>query len=710
LQEAEMKNEDKTREQLLDELAEMRQRIAELEASKAGRKRVEEALRESEEWVQRLSAAAFEAIIIHEGGVLLGANDQYYEMFGYEPEELLGKQALPLTVAPEAIESMGKEIATGGLGPYESIGLKKDGTKFPIEIRVREMEYEGHKVRVAAIMNITERKRAEETLRESEQIFRRTFEAIPDPTFIWERQADGRIILTRANKAASIITRGRIESVLGIELEEFLSDEPGIISETRHVMDTGQAVQKERLYRTRTTQEERWVIEDKVRFTQDGVLIISKDITERKRAEEMLQRYNQRLMILRDIDRDIAMARSPRAIADTVLKYIRQLIPYWMANVSLYEPDTDEVVVLASEANGDTAMRPGMRVPTPAGWVSRMLTEHYNLVEDTHTLPEPISPAVRLAIAEGTRSYLSASLLVEGNLIGALILSSRTPAAFAAEHLEITGEVANQLAIAIHQARLKEQIERHAAEMEERVAQRTAELREVNAELEAFAYSVSHDLRAPLRAINGFAQIIARRHRDSLNEEGQHYFDNIIQASTHMGHLIDDLLRYSRLGRQAVRHQPVPMGDVLAQVADSLAGRVAETGAHLSLPDDLPVVQGDQTLLGQIFTNLLDNALTYHRSGVPPQVVVSCQAEADHVILSVADNGIGIPPEFHEKIFNIFQRLHSQDEYPGTGIGLAIVKKVVGLLGGQVWVESVVGEGSTFYVELPVSSEQTGNQ
>jgi PAS domain S-box-containing protein len=254
--------------------------------------------------------------------------------------------------------------------------------------------------------------------------------------------------------------------------------------------------------------------------------------------------------------------------------------------------------------------------------------------------------------------------------------------------------------------RAEEELRKYREHLEEMVAERTAQLETANEDLEAFAYSVSHDLRAPLRAISGFAQIIAHRHRASLNEEGRHYFDNIVEASEHMSRLIDDLLRYSRLGRTAVRHQPVALGEVLAQVSDNLADRVAQTGAHLSLPDDLPVVHGDWTLLSQIFTNLLDNALIYHRPGVSPRVVVDCQVEADHVIVSVADNGIGIPPEFHTKIFNLFQRLHRQDQYPGTGIGLAIVKKAAELLGGHVWVESVVGEGSTFFVKLPVISEQ----
>ena len=247
-------------------------------------------------------------------------------------------------------------------------------------------------------------------------------------------------------------------------------------------------------------------------------------------------------------------------------------------------------------------------------------------------------------------------------------------------------------------------LEKYRGHLEELIKARTAQLQSANKELRAFAYSVSHDLRAPLRAIGGFADIIARRHRKSLNEQGQHYFDNIVQASEQMNRLIDDLLAYSRLGRQTVRRQPVPLGDLLAQVTTILTERVVKTGAQISLPppDTLPTLDSNWTLLNRVFTNLLDNALLYHRPGAPPRVAVSCQTEADRVIISISDNGIGIAPEFHEKIFNIFQRLHSQTDYAGTGIGLATVKKAVELLGGQISVDSAVGEGSTFYVELPL--------
>ncbi|MCB0213274.1 MAG: GAF domain-containing protein, partial [Anaerolineae bacterium] len=426
------------------------------------------------------------------------------------------------------------------------------------------------------------------------------------------------------------------------------------------------------------------------------------DITKRKRAEEMLQRYNQRLMILHEIDLNIIMARSPKTIANIVLPHIRRLIPCWRASILLYEPDTDEIVILASAANGETVIQPGVRFAAPAEQIAQLsLTERYHLVEDIHTLPEPIPPLVRLAIAEGTHSYLNVLLVVEQKLIGALALGSKTPGAFTEEDIQITIEIANQIAIAIYQARLKEAIDRHSAELEQRVARRTAQLEAANKELESFSYSVSHDLRAPLRAINGFASIIARRHRPNLNEEGRHYVDNIVLASERMGHLIDDLLKYSRLGRGGARREPVPLREVFNPLESDLAGQLAKIGGTLSITDDLPGVIGDRTLLSQVFANLLENAITYRQPDIPVQVTVSCRVEGKDVIICVGDNGIGIPAEYYEKIFNMFQRLHSEDEYPGTGIGLATVKKSVELLGGKAWIKSAVGEGSKFFIQLP---------
>jgi light-regulated signal transduction histidine kinase (bacteriophytochrome) len=257
-----------------------------------------------------------------------------------------------------------------------------------------------------------------------------------------------------------------------------------------------------------------------------------------------------------------------------------------------------------------------------------------------------------------------------------------------------------QLAAQLRERNL--QLEQRTRELEER----SAELEAANRQLESFSYSVSHDLRAPLRAVSGFAQILSHRHRESLNEQGRHFLDNIVEASAHMGRLIDDLLSYSRIGRSAIVMRPVGLSELLADIVRRLQPRIAEAGVTLAIANDLPVVQGDATLLSQVFTNLLDNALTYRKSGLPLQVSVAWKRSGNDVIVSVTDTGIGIAERHFDAIFNVFERLHTQDAFPGTGIGLAVVKKSVDMQGGAVWVTSSVGVGSTFHVRLALA--QTG--
>jgi signal transduction histidine kinase len=253
--------------------------------------------------------------------------------------------------------------------------------------------------------------------------------------------------------------------------------------------------------------------------------------------------------------------------------------------------------------------------------------------------------------------------------------------------------------------RAEEEVRRLNAELEARVAERTAQLTATNEELEAFAYSVSHDLRAPLRAITGFTEILTERHRGNLAPECLDYLDKVLNASKRMDVLIQDLLNYARTGRGAVRAVPVPLAPLVQQLESTFGTRIAAAGARLEVTQQpLATPLGDATLIGQILTNLVDNALKYRRREGIPEVRLSATSIGESVLVQVADNGIGIPSEYQEKIFQVFQRLHGEGEYPGTGIGLAIVAKAVRAMGGEVSVESSPGQGSTFSIRLPAAT------
>jgi light-regulated signal transduction histidine kinase (bacteriophytochrome) len=257
--------------------------------------------------------------------------------------------------------------------------------------------------------------------------------------------------------------------------------------------------------------------------------------------------------------------------------------------------------------------------------------------------------------------------------------------------------VATQLAIAVTQARLHQQVKQQAEEMEIRVRERTAELEAANRELESFSYSVSHDLRAPLRAIDGYGRMLEEDHAARLDAEGLRLLAVIRKSSLRMGVLIDDLLDFSRLGRKTLNRAAVDM-EALARDAWTELGASATVQLTMGV---LPSANGDPALLGQVWINLLSNALKYSGRQPSPRIEVAGERSGADLVYRVSDNGAGFDMRYYDKLFRVFQRLHREDEFPGTGVGLAIVQRIVTRHGGRVWAEAEVGRGAKFSFTLP---------
>jgi signal transduction histidine kinase len=243
------------------------------------------------------------------------------------------------------------------------------------------------------------------------------------------------------------------------------------------------------------------------------------------------------------------------------------------------------------------------------------------------------------------------------------------------------------------------------ADARDELATRAQELQSSNAELEQFAYVASHDLQEPLRKVASFCQMLERRYHDQLDDRGREYIAYAVDGAKRMQDLINDLLAFSRVGRLAAEQDDVDLGAIVEGVRRELAEAIDETGARIEV-GTLPVVRADPSLLSVVFRNLIGNAIKFHGDD-PPHVAVSARRDGESWEFTVADNGIGIEPEYAERIFIIFQRLHTRTAYPGTGIGLAITRKIVEYHGGRIWLEPhAAGAGATFRFTLPSEAQE----
>ena len=241
-------------------------------------------------------------------------------------------------------------------------------------------------------------------------------------------------------------------------------------------------------------------------------------------------------------------------------------------------------------------------------------------------------------------------------------------------------------------------------ESEQKLTHYTKDLERSNAELEQFAYIASHDLQEPLRMVSSYTQLLARRYQDKLDDDANEFIAFAVDGANRMQTLIQDLLAYSRVGKRKQTLKPIELKPVLQSVINSLKILIEESGATIDLPESLPQINADQSQLQQLFQNLISNAIKYRNELRPCIIDITLTKINDMWQFSIQDNGIGIETNFFERIFVIFQRLHGKEKYSGTGIGLAVCKRIVEGHGGEIWLDSEFGKGSTFYFTLPITN------
>ncbi|HEY1267643.1 MAG TPA: ATP-binding protein [Candidatus Binatia bacterium] len=417
-----------------------------------------------------------------------------------------------------------------------------------------------------------------------------------------------------------------------------------------------------------------------------GAVIAFTDVTNRKRAQEELQERYRQLTALHGIGQMIFASNDFNAILDDILD----------RSLSLLSLDLGNLRLLGNDGSMQLCACRGYNAPNRLGRQSAAVREGGRLdlmrrvASGNSVVIDEIADAqgLRSFKSEGAHSALIVPIITATEMLGVIEVASRTPRKFRIDEVRLLEAIGHQMGIAVQKARLMQEAERRAQELERS-----------NADLQHFAYIASHDLQEPLRMVSSYMQLLSRRYKEKLDADADEFIGYAVDGAKRMQALINALLSYSRVGTQGKGLEHTDCEKVLDDTLAALKNAIEDSGAQISR-GALPTVMADATQLGQLFQNLIANAIKF-RNHHAPVVRISAERKGTEWVFTVADNGIGFDPEYADRVFVMFQRLHGRDAYPGTGIGLAVCKKIVERHGGKIWVDSKPGEGACFHFTLP---------